>query len=135
MKHPGFQLIHVVDKLAQRLLQQQTSSWSSEDLGELAVIHFWLTLISSLKRVPPHRFFFFIALQVVQSTMPVIPTPANLLRTSLEQHNETFENLLKLIPAQYYIVNEQKMEEQMATKFQKHSKKQKGVKHAAEVAG
>ncbi|KAF6761458.1 surfeit locus protein 6-domain-containing protein [Ephemerocybe angulata] len=66
--------------------------------------------------------------------MPITPTPANLLRTSLEQHNETFENLLKLIPAQYYIVNEQKMEEQMASKFQKHSKKQKGVKHAAEVA-
>ncbi|KAF6758020.1 surfeit locus protein 6-domain-containing protein [Ephemerocybe angulata] len=53
---------------------------------------------------------------------------------SSSNHNETFENLLKLIPAQYYIVNEQKMEEQMASKFQKHSKKQKGVKHAAEVA-
>jgi hypothetical protein len=35
--------------------------------------------------------------------MPVTPTPANLLRASLEKHNETFENLLKLIPAQYYI--------------------------------
>jgi hypothetical protein len=85
--------------------------------------------------------------------MPVTPTPANLLRASLEQHNETFENLLKLIPAQYYIVDEQKLEEQvrmswgrhsqsycnlhttqMASKFQKHSKKQKGLKHAAEVA-
>ncbi|KAJ2924093.1 hypothetical protein H1R20_g12998, partial [Candolleomyces eurysporus] len=66
--------------------------------------------------------------------MPITPTPANILRASLEQHNETFENLLKLIPAQYYIVNEQKIEEQMANKFQKHSKKQKGFKHAAEVA-
>ncbi|KAJ2933015.1 hypothetical protein H1R20_g4080, partial [Candolleomyces eurysporus] len=66
--------------------------------------------------------------------MPITPTPANILRASLEQHNETFENLLKLIPAQYYIVNEQKIEEQMANKFQKHSKKQKGLKHAAEVA-
>ena len=45
--------------------------------------------------------------------MPTTPTPASALRASLEQHNETFENLLKLIPAQYYIVNEQKIEEQV----------------------
>lgn len=46
-------------------------------------------------------------------TMPITPTPPNVLKASLEQHNETFENLLRLIPAQYYIVNEQKMEEQV----------------------
>jgi hypothetical protein len=47
--------------------------------------------------------------------MPTTPTPANVLRASLEQHNEMFENLLKLIPAQYYIVNEQKIEEQVCS--------------------
>lgn len=46
--------------------------------------------------------------------MPVTPTPANALRASLEHHNETFEDLLKLIPARYYIVNEQKIEEQVS---------------------
>ena len=33
-------------------------------------------------------------------------TPTATLRASLEKHNETFETLLKLIPAQYYFVNE-----------------------------
>jgi hypothetical protein len=28
------------------------------------------------------------------------------LRESLERHNETFETLLKLVPAKYYIVND-----------------------------
>ncbi|KAJ3514821.1 hypothetical protein NLJ89_g2151 [Agrocybe chaxingu] len=35
-----------------------------------------------------------------------MPTPAAVLRASLEKHNDTFESLLKLIPAQYYIVND-----------------------------
>ncbi|KAH6902022.1 surfeit locus protein 6-domain-containing protein [Coprinopsis sp. MPI-PUGE-AT-0042] len=63
----------------------------------------------------------------------ITPTPQATLRASLERHNETFESLLKLIPAQYYIVNDA-TEDAIASKFQKHSKKQKGVKHAAEVA-
>lgn len=65
--------------------------------------------------------------------MVATPTPPSVLRASLERHNDTFESLLKLIPAQYYIVN-QATEDAIASKFQKHSKKQKGVKHAAEVA-
>ena len=36
----------------------------------------------------------------------ITPTPPAILRASLERHNETFESLLKLIPAQYYIVND-----------------------------
>lgn len=36
-----------------------------------------------------------------------MPTPAAVLRASLEKHNNTFESLLKLIPPQYYIVNEE----------------------------
>lgn len=33
-------------------------------------------------------------------------TPTATLRASLERHNETFESLLKLIPAQYYFVDD-----------------------------
>lgn len=36
-----------------------------------------------------------------------MPTSAAVLRASLEKHNNTFETLLKLIPPQYYIVNEE----------------------------
>ncbi|KAF8965797.1 surfeit locus protein 6-domain-containing protein [Flammula alnicola] len=60
-------------------------------------------------------------------------TPAATLRASLEKHNDTFESLLKLIPAQYYIVNEE-TEEQAASKYQKHSKKQKAPKQAIKEA-
>ncbi|KAF4613328.1 hypothetical protein D9613_010807 [Agrocybe pediades] len=62
-----------------------------------------------------------------------MPTPASVLRASLEKHNDTFESLLKLIPAQYYIVNEE-TEEQAASKYQKHSKKQKAPKQAIKEA-
>ena len=34
-------------------------------------------------------------------------TPIEELRESLERHNTAFENLLRLIPAKYYIVNEE----------------------------
>ncbi|KIK68419.1 hypothetical protein GYMLUDRAFT_237480 [Collybiopsis luxurians FD-317 M1] len=53
-----------------------------------------------------------------------------ILKSSLEQHNDTFENLLKLIPAKYYLVQE----EQAASKFQKNSKKQKAPKQAIKEA-
>ena len=40
-----------------------------------------------------------------------MPTQAATLRASLEKHNDTFEALLKLIPAKYYIVQEQTEEQ------------------------
>ncbi|KAF5366140.1 hypothetical protein D9757_010951 [Collybiopsis confluens] len=52
------------------------------------------------------------------------------LTSSLERHNDTFENLLKLIPAKYYFVQE----EQLASKFQKNTKKQKAPKQAIKEA-
>lgn len=83
-----------------------------------------------------------------------MPTPAAILRTSLEKHNDTFESLLKLIPPQYYIVNEETEAQvckigtepppillisfhlvfQVASKYQKHSKKQKAPKQAIKEA-
>ncbi|PPQ68461.1 hypothetical protein CVT24_005558 [Panaeolus cyanescens] len=59
-------------------------------------------------------------------------TPVATLRASLEKHNDTFESLLKLIPAQYYIVTDE-TEEQAASKYQKH-KKQKAPKQAIKEA-
>lgn len=35
-----------------------------------------------------------------------MPTSPSELQESLERHNETFESLLKLIPAKYYIVKD-----------------------------
>jgi hypothetical protein len=43
-----------------------------------------------------------------------MPTATATLRASLEKHNNTFESLLRLIPAQYYIVNEE-TEEQVSS--------------------
>ncbi|KAF7314488.1 hypothetical protein MKEN_00921800 [Mycena kentingensis (nom. inval.)] len=57
----------------------------------------------------------------------------NALQASLEAHNTTFETLLKLIPAKYYIQQELS-EEQAASKYQKHSKKQKALKQAVKEA-
>ncbi|KAH7919543.1 SURF6-domain-containing protein, partial [Leucogyrophana mollusca] len=61
-----------------------------------------------------------------------MPTPPDVLRSSLEAHNDTFEALLRLIPAKYYLgadtINS------AATKFQKHSKKQKAPKQAVKEA-
>ncbi|KZT26098.1 SURF6-domain-containing protein, partial [Neolentinus lepideus HHB14362 ss-1] len=56
-------------------------------------------------------------------------TPQAVLRSSLEKHNDAFESLLKLIPAKYYIVDDES-EEQAASKYQKHSKKKKAPKQA-----
>lgn len=36
----------------------------------------------------------------------LMPTPPEVLRESLERHNAAFENLLRLIPPKYYIVND-----------------------------
>ncbi|KAJ7675679.1 SURF6-domain-containing protein [Mycena polygramma] len=62
-----------------------------------------------------------------------MPTSSSVLQASLEAHNDTFESLLKLIPAKYYIPLEQ-TEEQAASKYQKHSKKQKAPKQAIKEA-
>ncbi|KAG5643418.1 hypothetical protein DXG03_000962 [Asterophora parasitica] len=61
-----------------------------------------------------------------------MPTAVATLRASLEKHNDTFESLLKLIPAKYYIVQDQT--EEQASKYQKHSKKQKAPKQAIKEA-
>ncbi|KAG6826350.1 hypothetical protein H0H92_000233 [Tricholoma furcatifolium] len=49
------------------------------------------------------------------------------LRDSLEAHNNTFEALIKLIPAQFYVSQEQT--EEQASNYQKHKKTQKAPKH------
>jgi hypothetical protein len=83
------------------------------------------------------------------SIMPTGPTPTAVLRASLERHNDVFESLLKLIPAQFYIVNDETEDQvwqipslyycwlkttQVASKYQKHSKKQKAPKQAIKEA-
>jgi len=35
-----------------------------------------------------------------------MPTPSEVLRASVEAHNDTFEALLNLIPAKYYLVKD-----------------------------
>ncbi|THU84549.1 hypothetical protein K435DRAFT_870138 [Dendrothele bispora CBS 962.96] len=61
-------------------------------------------------------------------------TPLPELKASLEKHNDTFESLLKLIPPQYYIV-EELTEEQELSKLQRiNSKKQKAPKQAIKEA-
>jgi hypothetical protein len=40
-----------------------------------------------------------------------MPTPSSVLQSSLEAHNDTFESLLKLIPAKYYLPLEQTEEQ------------------------
>lgn len=40
-----------------------------------------------------------------------MPTPPEKLLASLESHNETFESLLRLIPAKYYLVPEETEEQ------------------------
>ena len=35
-----------------------------------------------------------------------MPTATSVLQESLERHNEVFESLLKLIPAKYYLVQD-----------------------------
>ncbi|KAI0074356.1 hypothetical protein K474DRAFT_1665552 [Panus rudis PR-1116 ss-1] len=60
-------------------------------------------------------------------------TPTDELQASLERHNAIFEALLNLIPAKYYLVQELS-EEQAASKYQKHSKKQKAPKQAIKEA-
>ncbi|KAF9446466.1 SURF6-domain-containing protein [Macrolepiota fuliginosa MF-IS2] len=53
-----------------------------------------------------------------------MPTSVATLRASLERHNDTFESLLKLIPARYYLVQEES-EEQAVKEATKKAKKAK----------
>ncbi|KAF9495159.1 hypothetical protein BDN71DRAFT_1482766 [Pleurotus eryngii] len=55
------------------------------------------------------------------------------IRASLERHNTIFESLLKLIPAKHYLVQDQN-DEQIASKYQKHSKNQKASKQTIKEA-
>ena len=56
-----------------------------------------------------------------------MPSAAAVLRASLERHNDAFESLPRLIPAQYYIANDE-TEEQAASKYQKHGRKENAPK-------
>ncbi|CDO77427.1 hypothetical protein BN946_scf184857.g34 [Trametes cinnabarina] len=62
-----------------------------------------------------------------------MPTETAILQESLEKHNEAFESLLKLIPAKYYLVQDD-ADEQLASKYMKNSKKQKAPKQAIKEA-
>jgi hypothetical protein len=80
-----------------------------------------------------------------------MPTSPAALRASLEAHNNAFETLLNLIPPKYYLTQELTEEQvkktfpnydiyglavfqQAASKYQKHSKKQKAPKQAVKEA-
>ncbi|KAG8698227.1 hypothetical protein FRC09_007353 [Ceratobasidium sp. 395] len=63
--------------------------------------------------------------------MPI--TPSHELRASLERHNQVFENLLKLIPAKYYLVQDRN-DDDVGSKYQKNKKKQAAPKQAIKEA-
>jgi hypothetical protein len=55
---------------------------------------------------------FFLHHNPAVSLLPAsMPTPTAELYASIEKHNETFESLLKLIPARYYLVQEETEEQ------------------------
>ncbi|KAI0265439.1 surfeit locus protein 6-domain-containing protein [Gloeopeniophorella convolvens] len=60
-------------------------------------------------------------------------TAASVLQASLEKHNETFEGLLSLIPAKYYLVHDDD-NEQGASKYHKNKKSQQAPKQAIKEA-
>ncbi|KAL1747595.1 surfeit locus protein 6-domain-containing protein [Schizophyllum fasciatum] len=61
--------------------------------------------------------------------MPAASSSTQLLE-SLQKHNDTFESLLKLIPAKFYLVNEEPVDF-VPSKYQKHTgKKAKEIKAA-----
>ncbi|KAI8989106.1 surfeit locus protein 6-domain-containing protein [Trametes punicea] len=62
-----------------------------------------------------------------------MPTATAVLQESLERHNEAFESLLRLIPAKYYLVQDD-ADDQIASKYMKNSKKQKAPKQAIKEA-
>ncbi|KAG1886643.1 surfeit locus protein 6-domain-containing protein, partial [Suillus subluteus] len=56
------------------------------------------------------------------------------LHASVEAHNDTFEALLNLIPAKYYLAKDDHDADNIPSKYQKHSKNQKAPKQAAKEA-
>ncbi|KAG1882293.1 surfeit locus protein 6-domain-containing protein [Suillus fuscotomentosus] len=63
------------------------------------------------------------------------PTPVEVLRASVEAHNDTFEALLNLIPAKYYLPkDDHDADDNVPSKYQKHSKNKKAPKQAAKEA-
>lgn len=61
--------------------------------------------------------------------MPAASSSTQLLE-SLQRHNDTFESLLKLIPAKFYLVNDDS-NDFVPSKYQKHTgKKAKDIKAA-----
>ncbi|KAG6330126.1 hypothetical protein ID866_8964 [Astraeus odoratus] len=63
-----------------------------------------------------------------------MPTPADVLCSSIEAHNDTFEALLRLIPPKYYLVKDEDTDGMTGNKFAKHSKKQKAPKQPVKEA-
>ncbi|KAF8452848.1 surfeit locus protein 6-domain-containing protein [Boletus edulis BED1] len=63
-----------------------------------------------------------------------MPISLDVLRTSIESHNDTFESLLSLIPPKYYLVKEDDADTAVKSKYQKHSKNQKKPKQAVKEA-
>ncbi|KAI6020281.1 hypothetical protein PISMIDRAFT_44120, partial [Pisolithus microcarpus 441] len=64
-----------------------------------------------------------------------MPTPADVLRTSIEAHNDTFEALLRLIPPKYYFVKDDDAGgPQTSSKYMKHSKIKKAPKQVVKEA-
>ncbi|KIJ64924.1 hypothetical protein HYDPIDRAFT_111607 [Hydnomerulius pinastri MD-312] len=63
-----------------------------------------------------------------------MPTAPDVLRASIEAHNETFEALLRLIPPKYYLVKDEDADGAAPSKYQKHSKNQKAPKQAVKEA-
>ncbi|KAI6126565.1 surfeit locus protein 6-domain-containing protein [Pisolithus sp. B1] len=64
-----------------------------------------------------------------------MPTPADVLRASIEAHNDTFEALLRLIPPKYYFVkDDDEGGPQTSSKYMKHSKNKKPPKQVVKEA-
>ncbi|KAG2757252.1 SURF6-domain-containing protein, partial [Suillus brevipes Sb2] len=64
-----------------------------------------------------------------------MPTSVEVLRASVEAHNDTFEALLNLIPAKYYLPkDDHDGDDNIPSKYQKHSKNKKAPKQAAKEA-
>ncbi|KIJ16529.1 hypothetical protein PAXINDRAFT_113714 [Paxillus involutus ATCC 200175] len=63
-----------------------------------------------------------------------MPTSVDVLRASIEAHNDTFEALLRLIPPKYYLVKDEDADGATPGKYQKHSKNQKTPKQAVKEA-
>ncbi|KAG8216183.1 surfeit locus protein 6-domain-containing protein [Butyriboletus roseoflavus] len=63
-----------------------------------------------------------------------MPTSQDVLRTSIETHNDTFESLLRLIPPKYYLVKDDNGDIAVPNRYQKHSKNKKAPKQAVKEA-